>query len=277
MLAHLAGNGGKSIVLSVIDVMLVAILLYRIIRLFAGTRAVAVINGLMTLIIASLAARYLGMTTLDWLLQKAMTAVLIALPIVFQPELRRGLERIGAHRAISRVLPWVAPPEEKVPAEHITEAARLLSEQGVGGLIVLRSEMSLGDIIESGVAVDATLSTALLCQIFVPNSPLHDGAVIVSGDRIISAACVLPLSNDSAIDKDLGTRHRAALGLAEVSDAIVVVISEETGHISVARAGQLKTLHEPAALLDELGGCRGPAKGHRPWAGWRNLTGGGTR
>lgn len=276
MLTRLAGIGGKSTFLTIIDVMLVAVLLYRIIRLFAGTRAVAVINGLMTLIIASLASRYLGLTTLDWLLQKAMTAVLIALPIVFQPELRRGLERIGAHRAISRVLPWVAPPEEKVPAEHIAEAARLLSEQGVGGLIVIRSEMSLGDIIESGVAMDATLSTALLCQIFVPNSPLHDGAVIVSGERIVSAACQLPLSNDGAIDKELGMRHRAALGMVEVSDAIVVVISEETGHVSVARAGQLKTLHEPSALLDELGGSGRPPKERRLWSMW-NLTGGGRR
>lgn len=277
MWQRLLASEWQHIIIMAIDLILVAFLLYRVLALFAGTRAMAVINGLITLMVATILARVLGLSTLDWLLQKAMTAVLVGLPIVFQPELRRGLERLGAHETLTRWLPWLRSKPQPLPAQYIVEAAFSLSQRHIGALIVIRGQMSLSDVLETGVPLDASLSSELLCQIFIPNSPLHDGAVIVSGDRVVSAACVLPLSANNDIAKDLGTRHRAALGLAELTDAKAIVVSEETGQVSLAQSGRLEGMPDASALQKALYGGAVPAVTRPRILSWRTQAGGGKR
>jgi diadenylate cyclase len=254
MLAQIFEGSTFQIIAFFIDLILVTIVLYRILCIFAGTRAIAVINGLIIIIAVSVVARLLGLSTLYWLFQKGLTVVTVALPIVFQPELRRGLERLGAYKGVGRWLSWLQPKTEGVPVECIAEAAFRMQRQRIGALMVLRGQMLLTDILDTGIQLDAKITTELLCQIFVPNSPLHDGAVIISENRLMAAACLLPLSNSKMISKDLGTRHRAALGLSEVSDAVIVVVSEETGRVSLAKGGELQQIHSANELIEKLGG-----------------------
>lgn len=285
MLAQLFEGSTYQILALFIDLVLVTIVLYRVLSIFAGTRAIAVINGLIIIIAISVVARMLGLSTLYWLFQKGLTAVTVALPIVFQPELRRGLEKLGAYKGVGRWLPWLQPKTERVPAEYIAEAAFRMQRQHIGALMVLRNQMSLADIVDTGIPLDARITTELLCQVFVPNSPLHDGAVIISDNRVVAAACLLPLSENATIDKDLGTRHRAALGLSEVSDALILVVSEETGRISLAKGGELQRIQSTAELIKKLGGRvgKGDPGGSRtvaqprPWSKWWRSLGGDGR
>ncbi|HCT37747.1 MAG TPA: TIGR00159 family protein [Firmicutes bacterium] len=285
MLAQLFEGSTYQILALFVDLILVTIVLYRVLSIFAGTRAIAVINGLIMIIAISVVARMLGLSTLYWLLQKGLTAVTVALPIVFQPELRRGLERLGAYKGLAHWLPWIQPKAEKVSAEHIAEAAFRMQRQHIGALMVLRGQMPLADIVDTGIQLDAKITTELICQVFVPNSPLHDGAAIISESRIVAAACLLPLSDNNKIDKNFGTRHRAALGLSEVSDALVIVVSEETGRVSLAKGGELQRIQSSAELVEKLGGIidKGdpgdPHKVQAPlaWPKWWRLFGGDGR
>jgi len=282
MLAQLFEGSTYQILAFFLDLILVTIVLYRVLSIFAGTRAIAVINGLIIIIAISVVARMLGLSTLYWLFQKGLTAVTVALPIVFQPELRRGLEKLGAYKGAGRWLPWLQPKTERVPAEHIAEAAFRMQRQHIGALMVLRNQISLSDIVDTGIQLDAKITTELLCQVFVPNSPLHDGAVVISDNRVVAAACLLPLSDNATIDKDLGTRHRAALGLSEVSDALILVVSEETGRISLAKGGELQRIQSTAELVEKLGGRAGKddpdgsrtVPPPRPWSKWWRPLGG---
>lgn len=286
MLTQLFEGSTYQILVFFIDLILVTIVLYRVLGIFAGTRAIAVINGLVTIIAISVVARMLGLSTLFWLLQKGLTAVAVALPIVFQPELRRGLERLGAYKGLGHWLPWLQSKTEKVAAEHIAEAAFRMQRQHIGALMVLRGQMPLVDIVDTGIPLDAKITTELLCQVFVPNSPLHDGAAIISESRVVAAACLLPLSDNSRIDKDLGTRHRAALGLSEVSDALIIVVSEETGRVSLARGGELLRVQSATELIEKLSGSSGTGGGRivqtphsppHPWSKWWRFFGGDGR
>lgn len=220
---------------SIIDIALVALVFYGLFYFIQGTRAVQLLRGtLVVIFIAIFASSVLRLTAFNWLIRNSIPALLVAIPVIFQPELRRALERLGR--------PGALLGKRNVSAAQmvntIARAASQLSQQGFGALIVLEGSTGLQDFIDTGVLLDARLSEDLLLSIFYKNSALHDGAVIVSEDRVIAAACMLPLS-ESAMERELGTRHRAALGVTEGTDAIAVVVSEENGSIAVAQNGRL--------------------------------------
>ena len=231
-----------------VDIAILAFLIYQLVLLTRQTRAISVIRGLAIIIVASYVSRLMGLTAMNWLLQSILNNGVIALLILFQPELRKALEQIGRTAKIER--PSSADESERV-VDEITSCLLRLSRRRVGALIVFEQRTGLKDVRETGTAIDSTISAPLLENIFEPNTPLHDGAVIIRGTRVAAAGCVLSLSESSTISRDLGTRHRAALGVSENTDAIVLVVSEETGVISVARGGKL-TRHLDAEALRKL-------------------------
>jgi diadenylate cyclase len=219
----------------VVEILVVATVLYRIMLLFHGTRALQMLAGVVVLVFAYALAWILKLNMITYLLQVVFTYGAFAGLIVFQPELRAALAHLGQ----SRVTRFFRRMEESEVAEEISDAVERLSRSAIGALIAVEREVPLGDYVTSGTEMQAKVSAELLQTIFTPYSPLHDGAVIIRGDTIIGAGCILPLSQAPVIDRSLGTRHRAALGLAEETDAIVVVVSEETARISVAQHSQL--------------------------------------
>ncbi len=225
---------------SIIDILLVALVFYWILTMLQGTRAVQLLRGILILsILAVISASVLKtLTAFSWLVDKALPALLVAIPVIFQPELRRALERVGRTGKILVAGRPQTQIEESINA--VSQVAAALSELQHGGLIVFERETGLEDHIETGVRLDAIINSMLLMTIFYPGNPLHDGSVIIRRDKIVAAAVVLPLGGGMATDMSLmGTRHRAALGITESTDAIAVVISEETGTISVAHNGKL--------------------------------------
>ncbi len=222
-------------VISIIDIVLVAILIYQFLALVRGTRAAPMLVGLATLGLAFYFARLGELRTLNWLLSTLLPYVVFALIVVFQSEIRHALANLGSRISLMRSSSSVADVYD-----DIVLAANLFSQNQTGALIVIEREIGLRTYIESGVALDARLSYDLLATIFRPSAPLHDGAVIVQRDRIAAAACFLPLSMNPVLSTQLGTRHRAAIGITEETDAVAVIISEETGTISMAVAGSIE-------------------------------------
>lgn len=223
----------------VIDILIVAFIIYKILGFIRETRAEQLIKGLLVLVIATFLSDQINLYTLNWILRGTMTLGVVALVIVFQPELRRGLEYLGRTKLVRPGFGQV----DKEKAKHVTtefiRAIDNFSKDRVGALIVLERETALTDMTESGTVVDAEVSAELLGNIFYEGSPLHDGAVIIRGDRLFAAGCVLPLSQNKTIGKELGTRHRAGIGITEHSDAVTLIVSEETGIISMAVNGKL--------------------------------------
>jgi len=221
---------------SVVDVLLVALIFYGILRLFQGTQAVSLLRGILVVaLVATIAASRL--TAFNWLVRAMLPMILVAIPVIFQPELRRALERLGRTGVIIG-----RTSRENVVQQAIFEtviAVESLARERTGALIVLEGETGLEEYIETGERVDAKVSARLLTTIFFPGTPLHDGAVIVRGDQIVAAGCLLPLTARTLADSSLGTRHRAAAGITEQNDALAIVVSEETGIISVARNGRI--------------------------------------
>lgn len=244
---------------SAIDVLIVAIIIYGFLTLFRGTSAFSVLYGIAFLLGALLIVRSLPrLVMLNWLLTNTLPVLSVALLIVFQPELRRAMERIGRLRG------WVNRPlrPQEVGGilrtiDEIARACRRLSERRQGALIVLERETGLQEYAESGVIIDGHVTTEFLLQVFFPNSPLHDGAVIIHGERLLAAGCVLPLSSNT-LDASLGTRHRAAVGITERTDALAVVVSEETGTISLSNNGRLVRNLDEQRLRKILGMVYGP-------------------
>jgi diadenylate cyclase len=228
---------------SAVDIIIVGLIFYGLLMLVRGTRADQILRGLIVIfIVLAVATSVFHLTMVDWLLRNSPLVLLVALPIIFQPELRRALEQVGRTSTIVNH-PWTAfapPTIRTTTVDELVAAARRLSERRYGALIVLEGVTGLQEYVRSGVRVDAELSSDLLVSIFFPNSPLHDGAVIIRGDRILAAGCVLPLS-ENVSQASHGTRHRAALGITEQTDAVCLAISEETGSISIARSGHLVT------------------------------------
>ncbi|TAK23274.1 MAG: TIGR00159 family protein [Chloroflexota bacterium] len=251
---------GRASVWSAFDVAIVAIIIYGLLTLFRGTSAFSVLYGIAFLVGALLIVRGLPrLVVLNWLLTNTLSVLSIALLIVFQPELRRAAERIGRIRGlINRPLGAQETQGVEKAIDDIARACRRFAERRQGALIVLERETGLQEYAETGVIVDGQVSTEFLLQIFYPNSPLHDGAVIIHGDRLVAAGSVLPLSSNS-LDGSLGTRHRAAIGITEQSDALAVVVSEETGIISLANNGRLVRNLNEAKLRKVLGLIYGPA------------------
>ena len=227
---------------SALDVLLVALIFYALLRLFRGTQAVQLLRGiLVVMLVIFLITNQLRLPAFSWLVSNSLPAVLVAIPVIFQPELRRALERLG------RTAPFLIRSREERAAyliDEMCEAALILSERRHGAIIVLEGETGLQDYVETGVVVDGQVTAQLLLSIFYPGTALHDGAVIVRGNRVAAAACLLPLT-ERPLGNGLGTRHRAAVGITEQSDALAIVVSEETGIVSVTRRGGI------ARRLDE--------------------------
>lgn len=231
-----------------LDILIIAALIYYLLRLLRGTRAVQMLLAIAVLIFLYWGARWARLEMVEWLLTTLLPYVAIALIILFQPEIRRALSRVGRNLSLMRI----ASHNPKGSYDDIAMAAEFFSQNRIGALIVVERQVGLRTYIESGIPLDAKLSYDLLLSIFRPGSPLHDGAVIVEGSRVAAAGCFLPLSLNPMISKQLGTRHRAAIGITEDSDCVVVLVSEETGSISVASAGQLETNLSPEDLNDRL-------------------------
>lgn len=227
--------------LAIFDILLVTLIIYGLLMLIRGTQADQLVRGVLIVILTSAAVGYFfNLTMFNWLLQAIIPAMLFAIPVIFQPELRRALEQLGRTGNIINypLHLHIASGVEKL-ADELTRAAALLAERGYGALVVVERSTGLEDLIQTGTRIDAIVAADLLLQIFFKGSPLHDGAVIIRGDRIVAARCLLPLTDDTDLDPELGTRHRAALGVTENTDAICVVVSEETGAISIANHGHL--------------------------------------
>lgn len=232
-------------VIDILEIIIIAFLFYTILLWIKSTRAWMLFKGLMVILVFVMLAAVFQMTTILWLAEKTLNVGVIALVIIFQPELRRALEQLGRKSFLKGVagIEFGKDQVEVISEKTINELVRACFEMGkvkTGALIVIEDSVVLSEYERTGIAVDALLTNQLLINIFEKNTPLHDGAIIVRGNRVVSATCYLPLSDNMELSKELGTRHRAAVGVSEVSDSLTIVVSEETGSISVAVGGKLK-------------------------------------
>ena len=225
----------------IIDILIVAYIFYKIFMFIKDTRAGQVLKGIILLLVATQVSEILKLHTLYWLLVKSLDLGFIAALVIFQPELRAGLEHIGRTKFnfFSKNNVNISEEINNKKIEEIVEALYSLSRQKIGALIILERQTKIGDIINTGTSIDGAISRQLLINIFIPNTPLHDGAVVIRDSEIKAAACFLPLTQSKDLSKDLGTRHRAAVGVSEVSDCISLIVSEETGDVSIAKSGKL--------------------------------------
>ena len=237
--------------LDILDILLVAFVLYKLFILIRNTRAVALIKGLLVLGVVTLVSRVLDLHVINWMLQQGMTVILVALPVVFQPELRRALEQIGRGR-LFRSGQVISMEELERLIDEIVAISESLSKTHTGALIVFEREVGLNEYIDTVVAIEGLVSQELLGNIFIPNTPLHDGAVIIRENRIMAAGCLLPLTADRSLSTELGTRHRAAIGISELTDAVIIVVSEETGSISYTYGGHIYRHLDSNALRNVL-------------------------
>ncbi|MBR0400481.1 MAG: diadenylate cyclase CdaA [Mogibacterium sp.] len=240
MLENLTGLMMSIKITDILDIGIVAYLLYRVFGFIQETRAQQLFRGILLIVGFSLVSELLNLSLLNWLLTRLITVGLLAVVVLFQPEIRRGLEQIGRRGVISSQFRDLGKEELYATVHKLVDAVDDFSSTRTGALMAIECETMLNDIIETGVVIDAEISVRLLGNLFYEGSPLHDGAVIIRGIRAYAASCVLPLTDRSNIGKNLGTRHRAGVGLSEVSDAFVIIVSEETGAISVARNGTLR-------------------------------------
>ncbi|MDO4546143.1 MAG: diadenylate cyclase CdaA [Bacillota bacterium] len=223
----------------IIDILIVAFVVYKLLGLIKQTRAEQLLKGVLLLIVATFVSDFLNLHTISWLLKGIVALGAVAILVVFQPELRRALEFMGRKKIVKAPLGQMEKEKGKQITGHIVRAVESFSKDRVGALIVFERETALSDIIESGTIVDAELSEELLGNIFYEGAPLHDGAVIIREGRVYAAGCVLPLTHNNTIGTELGTRHRAGIGITENSDALTIIVSEESGIISMASDGQL--------------------------------------
>lgn len=221
-----------------VDILLVWYVIYKLIMIVRGTKAVQLLKGIFMILIVRLISQIFHFQTLGWMTEQVMLWGFLAIIIIFQPELRRALEQLGRGKFFSRSGTSEEETHEKV-VESIIKAVDYMAKRRIGALISVERETGMGDYVETGIGIDSKISAELLINIFIPNTPLHDGAVILQKDRVSAAACYLPLSESPFISKELGTRHRAAIGISEVTDSITVVVSEETGGISLTKNGKL--------------------------------------
>ncbi len=232
----------------ILDILIVAIVLYRLLLLIKGTRAVQMLIGLGLLLIALFLSDYLKLHTMYWIIQSFWAQVVLALIILFQPEIRKALARMGE----TPFLPAITSASEFKSIDELVRAAVSLGNRKIGALMVIERDISLKDFVEIGTPVDAKVSREILLSIFHPASPIHDGAVIIRGNRILAAGCFLPLTLRQDLDRSMGTRHRAALGITEETDAAVVIVSEETGMLSLAVDGAIESPLDMGTLRDML-------------------------
>lgn len=239
----------------IIDIFLIALIVYQLLKILKETRAMQLVKGIFLLFLILQISSWAHLTTLNYLLRNAMQVGMFAIVVIFQPELRNLLEKMGRSnvgKLIDVATGKAIGEDDNYAISEIVTASANMSSTKTGALIVIERETKLGDVIRTGTLLDAEVSSALLENIFFPKSPLHDGAVIIRGDRIHTAGCFLPLTSNTNLSRDLGTRHRAALGISEASDSIVVIVSEETGKISIAINGSLTRNLTEASLKTAL-------------------------
>ena len=232
----------------IIDILIVAFLFYTVMRLIRSTSAARIARSILLLLVVTGLTEIFKLYTLNWILSKILEIGVIALVIMFQPELRRMLERFGGRFFTNLISSGGAASPEQQAIEATVAACEIMSKEKVGALLIFERSMPLDEYFKTGTIVDAKVSDQLLRNLFFKNSPLHDGAVIVRGSRVAAAGCVMPLTENTHLPSDIGTRHRAGIGSSEVSDAVVVIVSEETGTISVAIGGMLKRHLAPKTL-----------------------------
>ncbi|WP_057780688.1 diadenylate cyclase CdaA [Paucilactobacillus vaccinostercus] len=233
-----------------VDILVVWFLIYELIMMLRGTRAVQLFRGIIVIIIVKLVSWYVGLGTVSWIMDQIINWGVIAIVVIFQPEIRRGLEHLGRGTLLTRNRH--ENEEEEALINQLDQALQYMSKRRIGALITIQMETGLEEYIETGIPMDAEVSGALLINTFIPNTPLHDGAVIIKNNRIAVAAAYLPLSESNLIPKELGTRHRAAVGISEVTDALTIVISEETGEISITKNNELLRSMDREAYLKFL-------------------------
>jgi len=274
-LDYFAGLTLKNSIKDIADILIVSYIIYKLLIMVRGTRALQLLRGIFLLVVAWAISNLLNLYTLKWLMNQMFTFGVVTVLIIFQPELRRALEQLGRGKLFSR-----SSPEEQDVSHQINEVVKSLNymaRRKIGALIVFERETGLNDYIESGIKMESRLSSELLSNVFVPNTPLHDGAVIIRGNNTIMAAgCYLPLSENPFISKELGTRHRAAIGITEVCDAISVTVSEETGQISLAINGQIVRDIKEESLISKLFEELRPQFKSKTtdWAFWKRKEGG---
>lgn len=221
-----------------VDILLVWYVIYKLIVIVKGTKAVQLVKGIFVILLVKVISDNFHLQTLGWMMQQVLTWGFLAIAIIFQPELRRALEQLGRGRFFSRSGNQESEDQEKL-VDAIVKAVDYMAKRRIGALISIERETGMGDYIETGIGLESKISSELLINIFIPNTPLHDGAVILQKNQVAAAACYLPLSESPFISKELGTRHRAALGISEVTDSVTVVVSEETGSVSLTKNGEL--------------------------------------
>jgi diadenylate cyclase len=257
----------------IIDITLVWFVLYKLIMLIRGTKAVQLIKGIVVVLAIFFLSVAFQLQTVQWLMEEAISWGFVIVAVLFQPELRRALEQLGRGKFFSRN---TSHREQSIQntIDAIVKSCNYMAKRRIGALISIQLETGMNDYVETGIQIKGKLTSELLTNIFVPNTPLHDGAVIIKDNEIVAAACYLPLSESPFISKELGTRHRAALGISEVTDALTIVVSEETGAISCTKNGELHRGLEESALKEMLKSALGqtytqPTKGWN-WRGKKN-------
>ena len=247
-----------------VDILIVSYVIYKLLMLIRGTRAVQLLKGIIVVVLAWVLSTFFNLQTLRWMMEQVFTFGVLVVLIIFQPELRRALEQLGRGTLFGRSHTLEEQRATKLVGE-VVKAVNYLSSRRIGALIVLERETGVTDYIETGITMNASIRSELLINIFIPNTPLHDGAVIVRGDKIMAAGCYLPLTENPFISKELGTRHRAGLGISEISDCITVIVSEETGQISLAMNGELVRNLAEETLIAKLYGELKPSRQSQFW------------
>lgn len=234
----------------IIDILIIAFVFYKLLGFIKETRAEQLVKGFLIILIVSKLSEWAKLYAVNFILQSTFTIGLIALVILFQPELRKALEHLGRSQIFLMTNRKNTLDDLNKSINEIVDAAGVMSRKKIGALIVIERTTGINDIIETGTITDAQISADLLMNIFYPKSPLHDGAVVIKNNRLMAAGCLLPLSANKYISKELGTRHRAAMGMTESSDAMIVIVSEETGHISMAVEGKLQRFLDSKTLKE---------------------------
>lgn len=237
-------------IFDIIDILIVSYVIYKLIMLVRGTRAAQLLKGIVVVVVTWALSIWLELHTLQWMMNQMFTFGVLAVIIIFQPELRNALEKIGRGKLFTRTS--VEEEDFSKRVGEVIKAVNYMAKRKIGALIVFERETGLNDYIESGTGIRSEISSELMINIFIPNTPLHDGAVIIKENQLMAAGCYLPLSENPFISKELGTRHRAAIGMSEVSDAISIVVSEETGQVSLAMNGQVVRDIKEESLISKL-------------------------
>ncbi len=243
--------------MNIVEIIIIAFLIYEILLWIKNTKAWTLLRGIVLILGFAIFTYILKLDTIMWILEKTALVATTALVIIFQPELRRALEQLGSKNLASMLLPFDdGKANNEFTEKTVSELVRASFEMAkvkTGALMVIERSASLKDIERTGIEIDGIVTSQLLINIFEHNTPLHDGAVVISGNRVVAATCYLPLSDDGSINKALGTRHRAAVGISEVTDSLTIVVSEETGRVSVADHGNLRKVNDAESLSRELG------------------------